>query len=366
MQQLSEETKHVCLFPGRLNLGGVGKNTLNLAEELVNQGHRVDLFLTALAGEYKALIPDGVNLYYGKGSAIKSFWALRRYLKSESPDILVTARDYLNLVGYGACSFLPSKVFHVATLRTTLTADRKTRSGFKYGVTQLLARFCYRYMDSVIAVSGAVADDYRSVFKIPALGVIYNPIITNRFDSLLIGDVSPEFNSPTKKVLAVGRLSPEKGFDVLINAFAKVAQDNRSELWILGEGPERKNLEALVSSLHLTGVVHMPGYVANPISYMGRSDVFVVPSRWEGLPTAMVEALAAGMSIVATRCPGGSAEILGDGKYGELVDVDDCSGMGKAIAMLLDEPKASGQTVTRGRSFSATTTVQQYLALLDR
>ena len=361
-----EQKKHICLFPGRLNLGGVGKNTLNLAEALVQRGHKVDLFLTTLAGEYKSLIPGDVNVYYGKGSAIKSFWALRAYLRRESPDMLITARDYLNVVGFIASKLSFSRALHVATLRTSLTADRQVRSGFKYFVVQLLAKYSYKHMDSVVAVSQAVADDYRSVFEIPDLRVIYNPIITDRFDALQGADIEHKFAPNFPIILAVGRLSPEKGFDTLIRAFSEVhSKREGAQLCILGEGPMRAELELLVERLELGDSVVMPGYIVNPISYMARSSVFVVPSLWEGLPTAMVEALAAGVSVVATRCPGGSTEILAGGEFGTLVNMSSPGELANAISLMLVNPLVNEKTIARGRSFSANSAVNQYLSLLN-
>lgn len=359
--------RHICLFPGRLNLGGVGKNTLNLAEELVRQGHRVDLFLTVLAGEYKGLIPQGVNVYYGRGSAMRSFLSLVVYLRNESPEMLITARDYLNIVGFAACKVAFVRVLHVATLRTSVTADSQVRGGLRHRVIRSLARYSYPKMDSVVAVSQAVASDYLSIYRIPRLVTIYNPVITHRFDELLKASVSceVEVSLDVPIILAVGRLSREKGFDVLIQAFAEVATVSDARLYILGEGPLRSELESMIAELGLAGKVVMPGYVPNPLSFMARSSVYVIPSRWEGLPTALVEALAAGVSVVATRCPGGSAEILEGGLHGALVDVDDSSALACAINSMLDEPTAGPESIKRGRSFSASNAVRHYLSLLE-
>ena len=123
-------------------------------------------------------------------------------------------------------------------------------------------------------------------------------------------------------VLAVGRLTDQKAFDVLIRAFSLVRKNRPVRLLILGEGEERPVLEPMIWQLGLEQDVSLMGFVQNPYPYMARASLFVLPSRWEGLPTVLVEALYLGMPIIATDCPGGSREILRGGQFGRLVPVD--------------------------------------------
>jgi glycosyltransferase involved in cell wall biosynthesis len=135
--------------------------------------------------------------------------------------------------------------------------------------------------------------------------------------------------------LAVGRFTEQKAFDVLIRAFALVSKNHRVRLIILGEGEERPDLEALIREYALEEEISMPGFVTNPYSYMAHAAAFVLSSRWEGLPTVLVEAMALGVPIISTDCPSGPREILLDGKYGKLVPVDDPFALADAIATSL-------------------------------
>src|SRR5690606_7014711 len=111
-------------------------------------------------------------------------------------------------------------------------------------------------------------------------------------------------------------------FLTLIRAFARVrATRNDARLVILGEGEQREEIERLVAELGLKPHVSLPGFVKNPYAYMARAAVFVLSSRWEGFPNVLVEAMAVGVPVVATDCMAGPAEILENGRYGQLVPV---------------------------------------------
>jgi glycosyltransferase involved in cell wall biosynthesis len=133
----------------------------------------------------------------------------------------------------------------------------------------------------------------------------------------------------------VGRLTRQKAFDVLIRAFVEVRKDHRARLMILGEGDERPALEGLVNKYGLEQDIILPGFVPNPYPYMAHAAAFVLSSRWEGLPTVLVEAMALGAPVISTDCPSGPREILLDGKYGQLVPVDDPIALALAIAKSL-------------------------------
>ena len=132
-------------------------------------------------------------------------------------------------------------------------------------------------------------------------------------------------------VLGVGRLTAQKAFSVLIEAFAQVRKSQPARLLILGEGEERPMLEALIGQLGLEQDVNLPGFVSNPYPYMARAAVFVLSSRWEGLPTVLVEAMALRTPVIATDCPSGPREILRGGQYGPLVPVGDPCALALAI-----------------------------------
>ena len=137
-------------------------------------------------------------------------------------------------------------------------------------------------------------------------------------------------------ILGAGRLTEQKDFPTLIRAFALVRKKHPARLMILGEGEERSKLETLVQELGLEKEVSLPGFVDNPYKYMKRAAVFVLSSRWEGFPNVLVEAMALGTPVVSTDCPNGPAEILENGKWGELVPVGETQSLASAVLRTLD------------------------------
>jgi glycosyltransferase involved in cell wall biosynthesis len=154
------------------------------------------------------------------------------------------------------------------------------------------------------------------------------------------GPAIPESTPAAATLLAVGRLAPQKGFDILLRALHQLhLGGHRCRLVILGDGPERANLTSLTARLALQRFVEMPGFVANPYAVMRQADVFVLSSRFEGLPLALLEARALRIPIVATDCLAGPREILEGGRHGMLVPVDDPAAMACAIATVLRHPR---------------------------
>ena len=273
-----------------------------------------------------AQIPDMVRLVDLKAPrVIGSIPALIKYLQRECPTALLSAM-FANVIALWARRLCGVPQRLVITEHNTLSSVVENKADLRWQVYPKLARWFYPWADHIVAVSNDVADDLTRVAKIPQdlIQVIYNPIVTP--------DLKEKSEEPLEHpwfkdgeppvVLAVGRLTDQKAFDVLIRAFSLVRKNRPVRLLILGEGEERPVLEPMIWQLGLEQDVSLMGFVQNPYPYMARASLFVLPSRWEGLPTVLVEALYLGMPIIATDCPGGSREILRGGQFGRLVPVD--------------------------------------------
>jgi glycosyltransferase involved in cell wall biosynthesis len=194
--------------------------------------------------------------------------------------------------------------------------------------------------------------------------VIFNPIITDDLAERARDDVGhPWLEDGVPVFVAAGRLRPQKDFPLLLRAFAKVRAERPVRLIILGEGPDRPGLEQLVAELGIGADVDLPGAVTNPYAYMSRAVAFVLSSRWEGLPTVLVEALGCGAQVIATDCPSGPDEILAGGRYGTLIPVGDLGALVAAMRRVLD-----GETVRppdeSWRPYRLDAVVEDFLELL--
>jgi glycosyltransferase involved in cell wall biosynthesis len=196
------------------------------------------------------------------------------------------------------------------------------------------------WTDGIVAVSEGVAADFASATGIPRrrIQVIYNPVIT---PALLHAASAPPthvwFEDHSRPhVLGVGRLTRQKNFPALVDAFALMKREHpAARLVILGEGPERVTIEACIRRHGLQDSVALPGFIDNPYACMARAAVVALSSEWEGLPTVLIESLAVGTPVVATDCPSGPREILQNGAFGSLVPTGDIPALASALSRAL-------------------------------
>lgn len=344
-------------FLPALHGGGAERVTLNLARGLVSRGQRVDLVVAKAEGHYASQIPSGVRLInFDTSRVLTSLPSLVRYLRLERPRAMFSAMDHANLVALWASKISGTSTPVVVSVHTTLSHARTRAKKWVARGTPLWIRMFYRWARRVVAVSQGVAEDLiRTTGLHPEhVQVIYNPVLTPEMYDLSNQNLDHPWFQPGEPpvILGVGRLVPEKDFGTLLRAFALVRERRVARLVLLGDGPERRNLEGMVGELGLKDDVELAGFVHNPYNYMKRSSVFVLSSVTEGLPTVLVEALALGVPVVSTDCPSGPREILADGAYGTLVPVGDVERLARAIHRVLEleslNTKATPSVVLRG------------------
>jgi glycosyltransferase involved in cell wall biosynthesis len=167
-------------------------------------------------------------------------------------------------------------------------------------------------------------------------------------------------------VVGSGRLATVKGFDLLLRAHAIVrSRGVEHRLRIMGEGPERAELEALIEELDIASSVELLGFVKNPYPQLARADLFVLSSRLEGMPLTVLEALALGVPIIATECSSGVTELLGPSTFGDLVPTESAQALADAIERHLRTPHRLRAKAEFGpnhaRGFAIDTSARQYL-----
>jgi len=371
---VSSVGKRLAIFLPALYGGGAERITLNLAQGLAARGVAVDLVLARALGPYMHEIPESVRLLDLRVSrrlrvfrTLSGLPALVRYLRREQPDAMLSALTYANVIAMWAwrLSGVPTRM--VVSEHNTLSLWNQQLPNWYSWLMLRLVRRLYPRADCIVAVSRGVADDLAAVTGIARqrIRVVYNPIVTPELQAKAQLPVEhPWFGAVEPPVLlAVGRLTPQKDFPTLVRAFAQVLETHSARLLILGEGYERPKLEALIRELGLKEYVSLPGFVANPYAFMSRASVFVLSSKWEGLPTVLVEALCCGAPVVATNCPSGPREILAEGQYGQLVAVGDVAALAWAIVAALD-----GRTPSPPREswlpYEVGTVVDRYTDLL--
>lgn len=219
----------------------------------------------------------------------------------------------------------------------------------------------YQTFDRIVCVSQNVKDSFVRLFgSKPEAVVLYN--VNDEKEIIAKATEFPVIKAAGINLVALGRLTPQKGFDRLLQACDLLKKDGYSfHLRILGEGPERQNLEAMIQDLHLEDSVSLMGFQSNPYPYVDAADLVVCSSVYEGLSTVVTEALILGKPVVTTPCTG-MQELLGSSQFG-LITEDSVQGIYDGIKKLLDDPALMAHYAAaakeRGLQFSGSTILKQ-------
>jgi glycosyltransferase involved in cell wall biosynthesis len=364
------ELTDIAFFLVDLGGGGAEKVMLSLAGGFAERGLNVDLVLVKLEGDYRSLISPKVRIInLAHPRLITSLPLLIGYLNQNRPKVLISALEDANTVAIIAKILAHSATRVIVSVHNPLAFVHANRSALKQKLTPLFIRWLFPFADAIVGVSQGVCDNIALVSGLPRdrIDTIYNPIFTpellKRFDEPV--NHSWFLDPQTSVILAVGRLSKEKDFPTLIRAFAIVKQQYPVKLIILGQGGELLALEQLVRELELMDDVAFPGFVTNPYAYMSKAKMLVMTSIYEGFGNVLVEAIIAGTPVVSTNCESGPAEILEDGKYGDLVAVGNVPGLASAMINTLKNPRDSELLRQRGREFSLDAALSKYQQLFD-
>lgn len=315
---------------------------LNLAEAFDRRGLSVAIVVAQAVGELSGQVDGNLALVdLRAGRVARSLGPLARYLRAERPDVLIASLGHANLAALAARWWARSPTRIVVTEH--LAVDARA-AGLRDAASRTASRWFYPRADAVVAVSQGVADSFATATGLSRerIQVVYNPVLTPTYWQRVAATCThPWFAAGQPPVvLGVGRLNPQKDFVTLIRAFARSRERAPSRLVILGEGPERGSLEREVAAngLRLDEDVALPGFVADPYPFMSAAGLFVLSSVREGLPTVLIEALAAGTRVVSTDCDSGPDEILAGGRYGKLVPVGDVEALSDAMVESLAGP----------------------------
>jgi len=341
---MNHSQKRLSIYLPTLVGGGAERVLINLAVGFARRGFPVDFVVAQCEGSLAAQFPDSLRLvelnpmHLKAGRSAVSLPALVRYIRRERPVALLSGL-YANIIAIWARGIAGIPLRLVVSEHNTFSLNHRR---MPHGYRQLmpwLVRRNYPKADEIVAVSEGVANDLACSVRISreSIQVIPNPVITPELKAKVKEEIDHPWFQPGEPpvIISVGRLTAQKDFALLIRAFARARQTCPARLVILGEGEDRTALTGLIRQLGLEKDVSLAGFVANPYPFMVHSSAFVLSSRWEGLPTVLIEALYCGLPVVATDCPSGPYEILQGGKYGKLVPVGSEENLSEAIRDLL-------------------------------
>lgn len=359
--------RRVALFTASLGAGGAERVLSHMARHWAAQG--VDVAFVTLEGGYGDFFPLSPSVHRVAlglarpsrtlGERLFRNLARVRALRSEflrlAPDVVISFIDQCNVLALAATLGLS-----VPVIVSERTDPRHHSLGL---VWSGLRRALYRRAAAVVVQTDSVAGWARAFLPTEKVRVIPNPVLS--------ADLRPRSprGGARKALLAMGRLGPEKGFDLLLQAFADCAPVHPEwDLLLAGNGPERPSLEALARELGLQARVSFLGAVAAE-GFFESGHLFVLPSRFEGFPNALLEAMAAGLPVIAFDCPSGPREILGGGEDGILVPPQDVRGlaaaMGRAMGSEALRTQLGARAVRVRARYGVEAVIRQWEELID-
>jgi glycosyltransferase involved in cell wall biosynthesis len=354
--------------------GGAEISNVRLANCLAGRGLSVDLVVLQASGPWLEKIDSAVRLVDLRAPrARRGLFALTRYLRRTKPAALVAGPVIVGVLAIIART-LSRAATPVVVVEHNDWRGRRARTGLRgERMARWAMRATYRFADRRLAVSSGVADSLAIAagLKRTSVGVLYNGIDVGEIERLMREPVEHPWlaNRETPVLLAAGRLVEQKGYGDLLRAVSVLVRSRPVRLLILGEGPLRERLEGDVRELGLESAVMFLGFQPNPYPWMAQASAFVQASLFEGLPTAILEALACGAPVVATDCPSGPSEILQGGEFGVLTPPGDPEALAEAIERLLDDESLRRTLLNRGpkraRAFSIDRSADALLEVLS-
>jgi glycosyltransferase involved in cell wall biosynthesis len=316
--------------------GGAARVVITLLRHLDRtrfEPHLV-VFYTFYGFWFRSEVPDDVVMHVLEAKRARNAMPkLVRVIWQVRPAVIVATQGYINFLLLLAKPFLPSCKIVIREVIGERYMEHNRYRDLLYQCYLRLVRRADRIVTQTAAVARRLTDEIAP--RPGQVECIHNPVDTERLAAAATRAASP-FTGPGPHVLAMGRLAEQKGFDLLLAAMVGVrAADVAAHLTIVGVGELEAELAARVQELGLSDAVELVGFQEQPERFFAHADVFVLSSRYEGMPNVVLEALACGLPIVAFDCPHGVSEIVQDGVNGRLLPAEDVPALTAALVEVL-------------------------------
>lgn len=287
-------------------------------------------------------------------------------IRRERPDVLFCAGNTYSSIAVGMKLILGRDCPPIVAKVSNDLARRDMNPALRFGYHRWL-RIQGRFIDHFVGMAPAMGPEIAGATRIERdrIAIINDPVLRAselaRFAGLRVTRNAAESG---RRFVAIGRLMPQKNFALLLNAFARIATP-ADRLTILGEGPERPMLHALAHSLGIADRVAMPGHVADLTGWLAAADVLVMSSDYEGVPAVLIEAIAANLAVVATDCSVSMRDLVGHGRFGQLVPVGDREALAAAMAAAPRSQQDQAAALDHARRFTLEQGASDYLNVMD-
>jgi glycosyltransferase involved in cell wall biosynthesis len=341
------EPRRISLVLHKFSRGGSDRVAAYLARGFTDAGMNVDLVVFCQGGEVEGILSELVGTdipirYLGRSSGwrpldlLLGLPSLARFLRRAAPDAVISTANNMSLV-----TALAVRLARLSGVRLILKTTNPIATARHRGLVRRIRlwsyRIIFRWTDAVWTLSADESREMRAEFTgFPTLfRDVANPYVTPR---MLARPLAVEPRARAKTVISIARLAPQKRLDLLIRAFARL-RDRNTQLLILGEGEDRPALIRLIEELGLQDRVAMPGYVKDVSSALRAADLFVLTSDYEGLPAALLEAMAADCRVLTTDCFPAARSMMEHCDGGAIIETTDPASLATLIELHLERPR---------------------------
>ena len=327
-----KKTKILFFLPN-LHGGGAERVTVNILRKLNTELFDIHLAIVKYEGEYIELLPKNLTIHkLNAKKTVFSIFKLKNVIKNILPDIVYSTLFYANIVLYLALSGLKKRPRVI--LRSPNSPKLTLENRQLNFIMKFLLEKAYTQADLILAQTPEMKNEiikYHNINK-NKIEVFLNPLDTELIEKK-IKKIKNPFDENQINVVAAGRLTKQKGFDILVKSFKDIIEKNDNYfLHIIGEDDgEKDNIQQMICDLSLENNIKLWGFQKNPYKFFYYADLFVLSSRWEGLPNAVLENLYLKKPVVATRCIPFMEQLVHENINGKLVDIEDPIQLAHAI-----------------------------------
>ena len=373
--------KNILFYIGSLHGGGAERVLIELLKNLNRDKYHLYLAINRPEGFFFNQIPEDVIIvdrsyaYQSPFRLFDRYFGLSNIIKNEQIDIAMSFLPGANRSLMRSVFFKDPRVkFLLNEQNNPSYEDEKKIPKWKLPFTDYEARWLYPKADKLIVSCNGLREHFVKEWSLQEnlVHAIYNPIDIKRINLLSIEPVINQLKPIQTEytMIAAGRLTRQKNYFDMLEVLKRVRQEIPAKLIILGEGPEREQIEQKISELDLNDHVWLPGFVPNPWAWMKQADIYVSTSYYEGFHLTIAEAMACGTVPVVTDCDFGPREIINDGVNGRLLPVGDVNTMTDTIIKLLENEnqrkRMSEEAFIRAYDFDTSKIIKQYEALFDQ
>ena len=336
-----KKTKILFTLPGLIG-GGAERVMLNIIKAMDRERYDIKLLLIDRdIDTLLHLVPEDIELVYlDKKRTREALFALIKMVREIRPDIIFSTTNRMNLLVLMGSFFIPKNI--KIYIREPNLPSAQIKNGTLKRLDRILISLLYPRSYRVVAQTPQMAKEIEEHFGIKREKILtlINPVDKETIRKNIEEPVE-NFDKTYRNFVAVGRLSHQKGFDLLIQTMRKVVKENpKTRLYIVGEGEDRQKLERLIEDLQLKEHIFLLGFQKNPHKYIKEADAFILSSRWEGLPNVVLESLYIGTFVIMSRVNPYVESIIEKQGCGVLYDMEDTERL-KEYMLHLQEYKKS-------------------------